>query len=88
MEIGPRKTKKSNYRVVLQTTTRIERIEKMENYATQNQIRLLQNIAGLSAVRMFTNPLCLKTLPPPPHKYRLPSWFIGSESQSLFTQNA
>ena len=37
----------------------------MENYATQNQIRLLQNIAGLSAVRMFTNPLCLKTLPLP-----------------------
>ena len=65
MEIGPRKTKKSNYRVVLQTTTRIERIEKMENYATQNQIRPLQNIAGLSAVRMFTNPLSLKTLPLP-----------------------
>ena len=47
---GIRKTKKSNYQVVLQTTARTERIGKMENNATQNQIRLLQNIEGLAAV--------------------------------------
>lgn len=52
---GIRKTKKSNDRVVLQTTARTERIKKMENNATQNQIRLLRNIAGLAAVRMFTD---------------------------------
>ena len=52
---GIRKTKKSNDRVVLQTTARTERIKKMENNATQNQIKPLQNIAGLAAVRMFTD---------------------------------
>ena len=74
---GIRKTKKSNDRVVLQTTARTERIKKMENNATQNQIRLLQNIAGLAAdACLLTKPLSSKTpLPIPPNNYRLPSWF-------------
>lgn len=64
---GIRKTKKSNDRVVLQTTARTERIKKMENNATQNQIRLLRNIAGLAAVRMFTDQTSqLKDSPPHP----------------------
>lgn len=65
--------KKSNYRIVLQTTARTERIEKMENNATQNQIRLFQkissNIAGLAAGRTVYQSSQLKdppSLPPPP----------------------
>lgn len=46
-----------------------ERKEEMKNNAIQNQIRLSQNIAGLAALRMFTDSLCSKTplpTPPPP----------------------